>query len=117
MLQLALVMGEAALDAHPNWTIHTIGATGFFLLSMAAQVLRALKPAQGESSRSLLAKRVIAAVNVAILLIDGVLGLLKQPAWTSNLCEWTLAVTVVAFHAVVAYDMSGAQIELNMPAV
>ena len=48
-------MGEAALDPHPNWTIHTIGATGFFLLSGVAQVMRALD-GPGDEPASLLEK-------------------------------------------------------------
>eukprot|EP00658_Telonema_sp_P-2_P083371 TRINITY_DN9005_c0_g7_i1.p1 TRINITY_DN9005_c0_g7~~TRINITY_DN9005_c0_g7_i1.p1 ORF type:complete len:231 (-),score=42.01 TRINITY_DN9005_c0_g7_i1:103-795(-) len=109
-----LVMSEAMLDAHPNWTLHTIGATGFFLLTMVAQCLRAWHPA-GEGQWSLTAKRVIAVFNVCVLLLDGALSLLKQPAWTSNLCEWTLAFTVVAYHATFAHDLRHARLNLVPP--
>ena len=33
-----LSMGESVLDPQPNWTIHVLGASGFFLLSMGAEV-------------------------------------------------------------------------------
>ena len=108
-----LIVGEAMLDEHPNWTVHTIGATGFFLFSMAAQCMRAWSPA-GELPASLAAKRVIAIFNLAVLVLDGVLAALKQPSWESNLCEWTLAFSVIAYHATFAVDLANARITLIM---
>ena len=110
-----LILGEAVLDAHPNWTIHTIGASGFFLAAMVAQVMRSRAGAPNEEPRSLRAKRIIAGANVSIVLLDGVLALLKAPIWMANLCEWTLAVTVLLFHCTFAYDLHGATISLVMP--
>lgn len=49
-------------------------------------------------------KRAIASVNVGLVALDGVLALLKAPAWTANLIEWTLSFTVVAYHATFAAD-------------
>ena len=91
-------------------------ASGFFLASMVAQVMRSLHGAEGEHPKSLLAKRIVAGVNVGILLLDGVLALLKAPAWSANLCEWTLALTVLLYHCTFAYDLSGARIALMLPA-
>lgn len=101
-----LIVGEAALDAKPNWTVHTIGATGFFLFSMVAQCVRAFG-ATGESSKALRPKRFIAALNVGLLVLDGVLALLKSPPWTQNLLEWLLSFSVVGFHLTFAYDCMG----------
>lgn len=106
-----LIVGEAALDAHPNWTVHTIGATGFFLLSMAAQCVRAFG-AHGETASALRPKRFIAALNVALLALDGVLALLKAPGWTANLLEWLLSLSVVAFHLTFAYDTRGKRLQM-----
>ena len=106
-----LIVGEAALDAHPNWTVHTIGATGFFLLSMAAQCVRAFG-AHGETASALRPKRFIAALNVALLALDGVLALLKAPGWTANLLEWLLSLSVVAFHLTFAYDTWGKRLQM-----
>ena len=111
-----LILGEAMLDAHPNWTVHTIGASGFFLGAMVAQVMRARKAAPNEAPKSLLAKRIIAGTNVGILLLDGVFALLKAPIWMANLCEWTLALTVLLYHCTFAYDLHGARLALVMPA-
>ena len=108
-----LIMGEAMLDEHPNWTLHTIGASGFFLFSMIAECLRAWQSG-GEKPGSLTAKKVISVFNVAVILVDLVLALLKQPSWTQNLCEWTAAFTVIAYHATFAYDLTAARITLNM---
>mmetsp|Transcript_44562 Transcript_44562/g.147727 ORF Transcript_44562/g.147727 Transcript_44562/m.147727 type:complete len:223 (+) Transcript_44562:157-825(+) len=108
---LLLVVGEAALDAKPNWTVHTIGATGFFLLSMVAQVMRAsVNPRPHDTG-----KRAIASVNVGLVALDGVLALLKAPAWTANLIEWTLSFTVVVYHATFAADLKGARVALLLP--
>jgi hypothetical protein len=109
-----LIMGEAALDAHPNWTIHTIGATGFFLLSGVAQVMRAIS-GPGDEPASLRAKRIIAAIFVLLLVADGALALVKAPSWSTNLIEWTLAVDVVFFHATIAYDLRGSRLQLLAP--
>lgn len=106
-----LVVGEAALDAKPNWTIHTIGASGFFLLSMVAQVMRATVYARPRDA----SKRLIASVNVCLLVIDGVLALLKAPAWANNLMEWTLSFTIIAYHATFAADLKGARVVLVLP--
>ena len=112
-----LVVGEAMLDAKPNWTIHTIGASGFFLCSTVAQVVRAWSPAANETRGSLNTKRALAGFTVGALLVDGVLALTKVGSpWAPNLIEWTLAFTVAAFHATFAYDLKGASIALQMPA-
>ncbi len=80
---------------------------------MVAQCIRAWHPA-GEDSKSLTAKRVIAVFNLVVLAGDGALSLLKQPSWTTNLCEWTLALTVVAYHITFAYDLKKARLFLDM---
>lgn len=110
---LLLVLGEAMLDAKPNWTIHTIGASGFFLCTMVAQVARAWAPSARETRASLNAKRLIAGFNLGLLVLDGVLALCKAPAWAPNLIEWTLSFTVAAFHATFAYDLRNARIVLE----
>jgi len=107
-----LVVGEAALDAKPNWTVHTVGASGFFLLSMVAQVMRATVAARPRD----FSKRVIASINVGLLVLDGVLALRKAPAWASNLIEWTLSFTIIAFHATFVADLRGARVALLLPA-
>ena len=60
-------------------------------------------------------KRAIASVNVGLVALDGVLALLKAPAWTANLIEWTLSFTVVAYHATFAADLKGARVALLLP--
>jgi len=106
-----LIMGEAMLDEHPNWTLHTIGASGFFLFSMIAECFRAWQSG-GEQPGSLTAKKVVAVFNVTVIVIDLVLALTKQPGWTQNLCEWIAAFSVVAYHAIFAVDLSAARITL-----
>ena len=73
---------------------------------MVAQVMRAsVNPRPHDTG-----KRAIASVNV-----DGVLALLKAPAWTANLIEWTLSFTVVVYHATFAADLKGARVALLLP--
>jgi len=109
---LLLLVGEAALDAKPNWTVHTVGASGFFILSMAAQVMRATVAVRPRD----FGQRLVATINVCLIVLDGVLALLKAPAWASNLTEWALSFTVVAFHATLAADLRGARVALLLPA-
>ena len=106
-----LVVGEAALDAKPNWTVHTVGASGFFLLSMVAQVMRATASARPNDR----GKRLIASINVCLLVLDGILALFKAPAWSANLIEWTLSFLVVAYHVTFAADLKGARLALLLP--
>ena len=40
------------------------------------------------------------------------LALAKAPAWMPNLCEWTLALTVLLYHCTFAYDLRGARVAL-----
>jgi len=105
-----LVMGEAALDPEPDWTVHVLGASGFFLLSMLAEAgfavassrsPRALTPA------SVRAKQAVAALNFALILLDA--------CWKHNLIEWLLAFTVMGFHLTFAMDLRGSVLTMQQP--
>jgi hypothetical protein len=78
---------------------------------MVAQNMRAWGNA-GETAAQLRPKRWIALINTGLLLVDGVLALLKAPAWSCNLIEWLLSFTVIAFHITFAYDLKGARVAL-----
>ena len=88
----------------------TIGATGFFVFSLVAEIMDAWAPSP--IATGFTAKKAIAAANVIVL--DAGLGIFKAPAWTTNACEWTLAFIVIAFHAALAADLSAKGARLTL---
>ena len=117
-----LLMGESVLDPEPNWTVHVLGASGFFLITMIAEALFAVAagrvPAAGGrlSPRSIFAKRAVAGFNVFLVLLDVVLG---ASGWAkhhnTHLLEWILAFTVMGFHLSIAADLRGAKLTMVLP--
>ena len=109
-----LVLGEAMLDPHPYWGPHIFGASGFFLVSMIAVVIRSWG-SKGEDPRSLHLKRCLAVLNVALVLCDTAFGGVNAPGWADHLMEWCLAWTSLLFVATFASDLRGACITLSLP--
>jgi hypothetical protein len=110
-----LILGESMLDPHPNFTVHIIGASGFFLVSMVAAVLRAYG-GRHETSRSLRSKRVLASLNVGLVIADTAFGGVNAPGWADHLMEWMLAWTSLLYVASFASDLRGYRIKLLPPA-